>query len=78
MTQKMIRNQLYPYIEKYINDYLYGFSKEDMNLAITQGKLELNNIMLRPDVINKIMDENNVEFARGMANYSSAECRRIP
>ena len=24
-----------------------------------------------------IMDENNVEFARGMANYSSAECRRI-
>ena len=24
-----------------------------------------------------IMDENNVEFARGMVNYSSQECRRI-
>lgn len=58
----MIRNNLYPYIEKYINDYLYGFTKEQMNLAITEGKLELNRIMLRPDVINKLMDENNVPF----------------
>ena len=58
----MIRNKLYPYIEKYINDYLYGFTKEQMNLAITEGKLELNRIMLRPDVINKIMDDSNVPF----------------
>ena len=58
----MIKNQLYPYIEKYINDYLYGFTKEQMNLAIIEGKLELNEINLRPDVINKIMDENNVPF----------------
>ena len=58
----MIRNQLYPYIEKYINDYLYGFTKEQMNLAITQGKLELNSINLRPDAINKIMNENNIPF----------------
>ena len=58
----MIKNQLYPYIEKYINDYLYGFSKEKLNLAITEGKLELNLINIRPDVINKLMDENNVPF----------------
>ena len=58
----MIRNQLYPYIEKYINDYLYGFTKEQMNLAITQGKLELNKINLRPDAINKEMDNNNIPF----------------
>ena len=58
----MIRNKLYPYIEKYINDYLYGFTKEQMNLAITQGKLELNSINLRPDAINKIMNENNIPF----------------
>ena len=37
----MIRNQLYPYIEKYINDYLYGFTKQQMNLALIEGKLEL-------------------------------------
>jgi hypothetical protein len=33
-----------------------------MNLAITQGKLELNSINLRPDAINKIMNENNIPF----------------
>ena len=58
----MIRNQLYPYIETYINEYLYGFSKEQMELAITQGKLELNEMIIRPDKINSIMDESNVAF----------------
>ena len=58
----MIRNQLYPYIEKYINDYLYGFTKQQMNLALIEGKLELKEINIRPDVVNKIMNENNVPF----------------
>ena len=58
----MIRNQLYPYIEQYINEYLYGFKKEQMELAITQGKLELNQMVIRPDKINSIMDESNVAF----------------
>ena len=58
----MIRNQLYPYIEQYINEYLYGFTKEQMELAITQGKLELNKIVIRPDKINSIMDSSNVAF----------------
>ena len=58
----MIRNQLYPYIKKYIDEYLYGFSEKQMELAITQGKLELNEMIIRPDKINSIMDENNVAF----------------
>ena len=58
----MIRNQLYPYIEKYINDYLHGFTKEQLTLAITQGELKLEKINIRPDAINKTMDENNVPF----------------
>ena len=58
----MLKNQLYPYIEKYINEYLYGFSKERMNLAIIEGKIELEKLNIRPDAINKKMDENNVPF----------------
>ena len=58
----MIRNQLYPYIKTYIDEYLYGFSKEQFELAITQGKLELNEMIIRQDKINSIMDENNVAF----------------
>ena len=58
----MIKNQLYPYIKKYINEYLYGFTKEQMNLAIRKGELELNKINLRPDKINSIMDDSNAPF----------------
>ena len=58
----MLKNQLYPYIEKYINEYLYGFSKEKMNLAIIEGKIELEKLNIRPDSINKKMDEINIPF----------------
>ena len=58
----MIKNKLYPFIEKYINEYLFGFTKEQMNLAISKGELELNKINLRPDKINSIMDDSNVPF----------------
>ena len=40
------------------------------------GILNVVNDFNQGEVVS-IMDENNVEFARGMVNYSSQECRRI-
>ena len=58
----ILRNNLYPYIEKYINEYLHGFQKERINLELINGKVTLEKLSLRPDTINKIMDEQNVPF----------------
>ena len=58
----MIRNLLYPYIKKYIDEYLDGFKEKNMELAITQGQFELKEMIIRIDKINSIMDENNVAF----------------
>lgn len=57
-----IKNSLYPYIEKYINEYLYGFSKERIDIELTRGEITLEKMSLRPDTINKIMDEKNIPF----------------
>ena len=58
----MIKNQLYPYIESYINEYLYGFSKEQFDVGVMKGQIKLENLNLRPDGVNEKMDEKNLPF----------------
>ena len=58
----ILKNQLYPYIKQYINEYLHGFSKEKIDIQLLKGELTLEKISLRPDTINKIMDEQNIPF----------------
>lgn len=56
----MIKNKLYPLIEKYINEYLYGFNKEQLQLGLTNGIINLNKLNLRPDAINSKIDSKNI------------------
>ena len=49
---------------------------EQFSSLLPIGIVSVINEFKQGEVIS-IMDENNVEFARGMANYSSAECRKI-
>ena len=58
----MLKNQLYPLIEKYFQEYLHGFNKKLLEIAITKGELKLQYLNLRPDTINKKMDEKNIPF----------------
>ena len=58
----MIKNQLYPYIEKYINELLYGFTKEQFDIGVMNGEIKLEKLNFRPDGVNKILDEKNRSF----------------
>ncbi len=58
----MLKHQLYPLIEKYFQEYLHGFNKKQLEIAITKGELKLQYLNLRPDTINKKMDEKNIPF----------------
>ena len=58
----IIKNQLYPTIEKYINEYLHGFEKDRLDIVLTKGEVTLEKLSLRPDTINKMMDEQNIPF----------------
>lgn len=55
----MIKNKLYPLVEKYINTFLYGFTKEQLDVGIMKGIIALENLNLRPDVINAALDKKN-------------------
>ena len=58
----MFKNSLYPYIEKYINEYLHGFTSEQLQVGIMSGTMELENLNLRPDKVNKKLDDKNQSF----------------
>ena len=58
----MIKNQLYPYIEKYFNELLYGFTKEQFDIGVMNGEVKLEKLNFRPDGVNKILDEKNYSF----------------
>ena len=57
-----IKNQLYPYLKEYINEYLHDFSKDKIDIQLTKGEVTLEKLSLRPDTINKMMDEQNLPF----------------
>ena len=58
----MLKNQLYPLIKNYFEEYLHGFTKKQLDIAITKGQIRLQYLNLRPDTINKKMDEKNIPF----------------
>ena len=58
----MIKNQLYPFVESYINKYLWGFTKEQFDIGVTNGNISLNDLNIRPDTFNNFCDEKNYPF----------------
>ena len=58
-----MKNSFYPYIEKYINEYLHGFTKDQFQIGVMSGEtLKLENLNLRPDKINETLDDKNYSF----------------
>lgn len=58
----MIKNKLYPYIEKYINEYLWGFSKEQLNVGVMNGTIVLEKLNIRVDKVNQKFDVSDMPF----------------
>ncbi len=58
----MLKNSLCPYIEKYINKYLHGFTKEQLEVGVMSGKIGLENLNLLPDKVNEKLDDKNHSF----------------
>ena len=72
----MIKNQLYPYIVEYINAFLYGFTKEQLDVGLMNGQIKLENLNLRPDGVNNELDQSNFPFwlKAGLISKINLEC----
>ena len=72
----MIKNQLYPYIEKYINEYLYGFSKEQLDVGVMNGTILIEKVNIRVDKANEKLDSQNIPIwiKAGLINKIKVGC----
>ncbi len=72
----MIKNQLYPYIEKYINEYLYGFSKEQLDVGVMNGIINIDKVNIRVDKANEKLDSKNIPIwlKAGLINKIKIGC----
>jgi hypothetical protein len=72
----MIKNQLYPYVEKYINEYLYGFTKEQLDVGVLNGMINLDKINVRPDKANEKLDKQDspIWLKAGLINKINVGC----
>ena len=59
-----------------VNDGAKKAIIEKNKSLLSIGITAINGTFDRGDVIS-ILDENNVEFARGIANYNSIDCEKI-
>lgn len=59
-----------------VNDGAKKAIKEKDKSLLAIGVLKVNGSFDRGDVVS-VLDENNFEFARGIANYSSSDCDKV-
>jgi hypothetical protein len=57
-----LRSKIYQLLKQYLDEYLYGFSKEQLEIAIIAGELELINVNFKPTKVNELFLKNQIPF----------------
>jgi len=58
----MIKQKLYEYLSDYIKDYLFGFDKSQLDVALLSGKINLKDVNFRPEMLNPIFEYSGLPF----------------
>ncbi len=69
----MIQGKVYSYLQKYFAEYLFGFDKSQLEVALLSGtrlvvlteigRIDLKDVNLRPTKINLILEALHLPFA---------------
>ena len=59
----MLKDKVYEHLKKYLDKYLFGFDKSQLDVAILKGNINLKNVNLKPDRTNELIDYWNVPIA---------------
>lgn len=59
----MFKDQIYSYLEKYLEKYLIGFDKDQLGVALLAGSIEMTSVNLNPVSINRLFEKYKLPFA---------------
>ena len=51
----VIKSKIYKFLKKNLGEYLYGFEKNQLDVGLLSGRIELVNVNFRPDKVNELL-----------------------
>ena len=52
----VIKSKIYDFLKKNLGEYLYGFEKNQLDVGLLSGQIELVNVNFRPDKVNGLLE----------------------
>lgn len=59
----MLKRRVYNALKAKLSEFLYGFTEDTIEIGILSGKIELKNLIVRPNKVNEIFKKGNVPIA---------------
>jgi hypothetical protein len=59
----MLKGKIYDKLKQYFEDYLFGFDQNHLQMSLLTGNINLNNVNIKPDKINKMFQEKSLPIA---------------
>jgi Vacuolar sorting-associated protein 13, N-terminal/N-terminal region of Chorein or VPS13 len=51
----VIKSKIYDFLKKNIGEYIYGFEKNQLDVGLLSGHIELSNVNFRPEKVNELL-----------------------
>ena len=58
----MLKNKLYEYLQEYIKEYLFGFDKSRLEVALLSGSINLKDVNFKPEKLNMAFESLDLPF----------------
>ena len=58
----VIQSKIYNFLKKYLDEYLYGFSKDQLDVALLSGNINLVNVNVKPNKANSFLEKLGLPF----------------
>jgi len=52
----MLKNKVYDFLKTYLDKYLFGFDRNQLDMSLLKGKINLKSVNIRPDEANRLLD----------------------
>lgn len=75
----MLKKRVYNALKAKLSEFLYGFTEDTIEIGILSGKIELKNLIVRPNKVNEIFKRGNIPISlkAGLISKISIQVRYL-
>lgn len=72
----MIKEKIFEYLKEYFQEYLFGFDKSKFDIGVSNGRVTMSDVNIKPEKINNILIHKEIPFLikRGRCSKINIEC----